>query len=207
LIFKTPFSLDGKSTYNSLKLSHKKDEFDGQKVWWAMLSNNVNDALEVHITEDGCIRLAIDNTMGFDCAFGRYNNENKVPIFFNHRDENQRFVYNSDNTISPLKRPDMVWGVTNQHCDHPLCLVPRSDNKHRLVFELPNFVPKIENNSYYPISSAAPWQNPPLISEKIKNTPFPMTFTQNGIRLCVINPSNPGGNHENCKYEHTKIES
>jgi len=89
LSLKLRVPINGK--YTCLVLSNKLDNFDGQDVKWARLGEDVNNALKVYYDGE-CIRLANEPTFAFDCSMAKYNCKNKIPIFFNHRGDNQKFV-------------------------------------------------------------------------------------------------------------------
>lgn len=102
--------------------------------WTGFASRKEHDDLEVLLYIEGpYLRLAVEPTLGLDCAFAKYHSENEVNFFWNHRGDNQKFLVNKDGTISPEPAKNMFFGMKGKH--NKLCLVGKEDPR-KLVFRL-----------------------------------------------------------------------
>lgn len=101
-------------------------------VHWVELGPE-NRALWVYIVHNpfgDFIKLAHKSNHQFDCSFGKYHAENKIPIYHCHNGGNQWFVVNPDLTISPTHSPHMVWAWTGSDL-----VLRKRGSKGQLVFK------------------------------------------------------------------------
>eukprot|EP00397_Hematodinium_sp_SG-2012_P001048 GEMP01001049.1.p1 GENE.GEMP01001049.1~~GEMP01001049.1.p1 ORF type:complete len:1680 (+),score=366.85 GEMP01001049.1:516-5555(+) len=92
--------------------------------------------------EDQCIVCVSNNAHSFECRDGNYDAGTNVTISLNHGKDSQRFVANTDGTISPLKNPDVVWAISRQGKANTnnIVLAPKLKppaNTQTLVFDMP----------------------------------------------------------------------
>ena len=112
----------------------KNENFMGHPVFWFELGD-ITKAVEVEISNDFADGQYINIAgmdQGFDCAMGKYHDQNEIVTWKRHKGSNQRFCINQDRTISPCGCHNMVWGL--REGDNYLVLVQK-DSEHKLIFD------------------------------------------------------------------------
>lgn len=98
---------DGVDTRGALVLS-STGRYKGF-VWESTCLGPRANAVRVHF-ENGLMRLVDRPYKALDCSMGQYHEGNPVVFWFAHGGKSQKFVLNSDKTVSPEQAPGVVLG-------------------------------------------------------------------------------------------------
>ena len=71
----------------------------------------------------------------YDVAHAKYEVGQHLPIYVNHKGDNQLFVLNPDGTISPDKSRNLVWGYTYEGEEHTRMRLYNKGDSKALVFD------------------------------------------------------------------------
>lgn len=66
---------------------------------------------------------------------GKYHDGNEVPIYHNHKGQNQWFLVNLDGTVSPTCAANMAWGYDTSRESHKQLILVKRGDKRQLVFD------------------------------------------------------------------------
>ena len=107
--------------------------------WFRMTVGDSNNAVSIHFENDGAMRFADHPDQAFNCEHKKYTAGTNVTSYQYHDSDHQKFVRNTDNTISPIKNCDMILALEGD-C---LQLQPRKSvhGQDLLIFDLPECIP------------------------------------------------------------------
>ena len=109
----------------------KKREHGGYAVEIMKLAD-VAEALQVWVDDEGFIHKAGAPTRVFDCENEKYEEGTEVILWVLRGKDNQKFDINTDGTISPSGKEDIVWGWNEEKGTLELV---KKDSERKLVFE------------------------------------------------------------------------
>ena len=125
-------------------------------AWYRMTIGEANKAVNIHFENNGTIRFADRPEQALDCDDDEeYKSGTKVNSYQYTESENQKFVRNSDDTISPKENREVILDFGGEF----LQLKNRSEIKSedQLVFDFPEYVkrmgPKEDNINEHQLES------------------------------------------------------
>ena len=145
--------------------------------WFRLTVGHSNNAVSIHFENDGAMRFADHPEQAFNCEHKKYTPGTNVTSYQYHDSDHQKFVRNTDNTISPINNCDMILALEGD-C---LQLQPRKSihDQDLLIFDLPQWIP---------IQSLLPES---AIDIREKDDPVENTIS---CTLLLDNPKNKGIN-------------